>query len=67
MGAGQSLWMGRVINMLVLYVHGRAQPVGKLMTRDALQLIAEFPEGRWFSTQDSFFTDAAARLHWSVD
>lgn len=46
MGAGQSLWMGRVINMLVLYVHGRAQPVGKLMTRDALQLIAEFPEGR---------------------
>lgn len=30
-------------------VHGRAQPVGKLMTRDALHLIAEFTEGRYFT------------------
>lgn len=42
--------------MLMPYVHGHAQPVGKLLTRDALQLM----EGR--PHQERFVLDTPSHL-----
>lgn len=61
MGAGQSLWAGGgVIIVLMPYVHGRAQPVGKLLTPGALQLMAESMVGR--PHQERFASDTPAHL-----